>query len=172
MGHVLACQFALAGWGLGRIIVVPSYQHPFGKPLEAFEHRAEMIRQAVKHLGEHVVVSYVEQSLGGVSYTIETLRRLQQDYPGTPLRLIVGSDILEESAKWYKFEEIRRLAPLLVIPRQVEGQASSPEHLLPDVSSSRIRAQLAAGQDPGLALPVAVMRYVRENALYGMKTIM
>lgn len=167
VGHVLACHFALVAWGLQRVIVVPSYAHPFGKTLEDFEHRLEMAQLAFKHLHEYVIISDVERQLGGVGYTVDMLQELRRLHPDTEFRLLVGSDILEEIPQWHRFDEISRVSPLMVIPRS--GHTSSFESglFLPEISSRDIRQRLFNGEDPGPALPASVMGYIRERKLYG-----
>lgn len=167
VGHVLACHFALVAWGLQRLIVVPSHAHPFGKALEDYEHRFEMTRLAFAHLHEYVTISSVERQLGGVGYTIDMLQELRRLNPGPEFRLIVGSDILKEIPQWHRFDEIASMSPLLVVPRSGHSNSSSSTLFLPEISSSHIREQLCRGEDPGLALPLSVMTYIRERRLYG-----
>ena len=164
MGHVLACQFALSAWKLDRILVVPSYLHAFGKPLEAYEHRFRMCMLAFAGL-QHVEVSRVEETLGGVSYTVETLHALSRDFPGSQLRLLVGSDILAETNKWKNFEQIVALAPLLVLPRGADAGGVCGAYL-PPISSTQLREALAADQNPCPALPWRVFEYIRDRGLY------
>lgn len=170
IGHVLACHFALSVWGLDRMLVVPSYKHPFGKPLVEFRDRVKMCELAFAHLGEFVEVSRIEEKLGGVSFTVETLRALHDRHPGISLRLIIGGDILQEAEKWRAFDEVKSLAPLLVIPRLKEGHALATRGdaacYLPDVSSTELRAQLATGKEVDHALPLAVKQYIAEQKLY------
>jgi nicotinate-nucleotide adenylyltransferase len=164
MGHVLASHFALSAWLLDRIVIVPNFVHAFGKPLESFEHRFRMCMIAFQHL-ECVEVSRIEESFGGVSYTIDTITSLRRDWPRAALHLLIGSDVVGETAKWRKYDEVKALAPPLVLPRG--GEAAGEDGMyLPPVSSTWIRQQLAAGQAPGVALPAAVYDYIRDHGLY------
>ncbi|MGI8906865.1 MAG: nicotinate (nicotinamide) nucleotide adenylyltransferase [Candidatus Sumerlaeaceae bacterium] len=170
IGHVLACHFALSVWALDKVLVIPSYQHPFGKSLESFEHRVAMCQLAFAHVRSFVEVSRAEETRGGLSYTVDTLRALRNANPAVQLRLIIGSDILQEAQKWRAFDEVKELAPLLVIPRLQDGQPLGSKVMsrcyLPDVSSSDLRENLAAGTDVGSALPAAVREYIEEHGLY------
>lgn len=171
VSHVLACAYALSVHPLDRILVIPSYQHPLDKALLAYEHRYEMTRLAFRHLEPWVEVSRLEEQLGGVSYTVDTLTELRRQRPGSRFRLIVGSDILGEVERWRRFDDIVAMAPLLVVPRIVEtkvpaaGTQGSGFHL-PKVSSTEIRHALAAGEEPGEVLPLSVRQYIREHGLY------
>lgn len=183
ISHVLACLFALNAFPLDRILVIPNYRHPLDKALLPFSHRLAMTRLAFRHLEPWVEVSTVEEELGGISYTVDTLTELKRRMPGAVFRLIVGSDILVEVERWRRFDEVARLAPLLVVPRMLQpnggaagekaretgepagGQAPG-QLFLPAVSSTDIRRALAAGLDPGPAVPLAVRDYIRRHRLY------
>jgi nicotinate-nucleotide adenylyltransferase len=179
VGHVLAVAYALSTELAQRVVVVPVFEHALGKHLLPFEHRAAMAEHAFGWL-PHVEVSRIEARLGAPSRTLSTLIALEAEHPDWELRLMVGSDILGEIQKWHAFDEIERRAPLLVLPRAgVVGQATAIEAsaaaLLPEVSSTEVRALLAArasGADPGgpgrleALIPRAVLAYLNEHGLY------
>ncbi len=169
MGHVLACHYALLRWNLKKVLIVPSFAHPFGKPLPPFDHRLAMCRLAFAHLGDAVELTDVERQIGGVSYTIDTVQELTRLRPDENFRLLVGGDILPDTQKWRAFKELTIIAPLLVIPRISEGVihgGTAFEAALPDVSSTRIRQTLAAGETPTGAVPAIVLDYIAKHALY------
>ena len=88
------------------------------------------------------------------------------------MRLLVGSDVLGETAKWHAFERITRLAPPYVVARPGYEHPDSRAALLPDVSSTRIREALAAASEPeheallATSVPRAVRSYIVEHGLY------
>lgn len=169
MGHVLACHYALMRWSLNKIMVIPSYAHPFGKPLPPYEDRVAMCRLAFSHLGDAVEISEIERDLGGVSYTIETVRRLVQTHPRENFRLIVGGDILGDAPKWREFDALIKMAPLLVVPRAKNGEVlggTRHEAALPDMDSTAIRARIAKSEDPAGAVPRTVLEYIKRQGLY------
>ena len=165
--HVLACQYALCAQPLDMVIVVPNFQHPFDKDLAPFAHRFWMTRIAFEHLAPFVEISRIEEELGGVSYTIDTVRALRQQNCWAEYHLVVGSDILDEIARWKEYEALVREAPLVVVPRLAPGDKPAPGQFgLPAVSSSAIRDRLRLGEDPGGVLPQGVLTYIREHGLY------
>lgn len=166
--HVAFVEYALERWGLGAVIVVPAFQHPFAKDLAPFEDRLAMTRLAFEPFGARAEVSAIEQERGGVSYTIDTIRGLHAARPGLRLRLLAGSDVLHEAEKWREFDAVQREAPLLVVPRAGFDAPEGVAAPLPDVRSSRIRAALLEGVAPeDLPLPAAVAAYIRQQGLYG-----
>lgn len=147
--------------------VLPTYRHPFAKVMAPFVHRVRMVRLAVAPLGRRVKVSTMERSAGARGFTYDTLCALRKRYPGHSLRLVVGSDILAERHRWYRFPDVERMAPLLVVPRLPSARGADRRVALPPVSSTLVRKLLDAGRDPGPLVPAAVRRYVVENRLYG-----
>jgi nicotinate-nucleotide adenylyltransferase len=153
-------------------VVVPVFEHAFGKQLAPYEQRVEMARLAFGWL-PRVELSTIESELGAPSRTLRTIEALEAEHPDWALRLLVGSDILAEIQKWHAFSEIARRAPLLVLPRAGAAPVAGRPAVLPQVSSSEVRSMLAAlvsGSPPPAALealvPRAVLAYIREHGLY------
>jgi nicotinate-nucleotide adenylyltransferase len=91
-----------------------------------------------------VEVSDIEAALERPSYTVRTLERLAKEHSDWELRVLVGSDALAETHAWHEFERVEKLAPLFVLPRlghEVNGLGPA---VLPEVSSTEVRALLAA----------------------------
>lgn len=173
--HVDICRQALDGGHVQRVIVVPAYRHPFGKPLAPFAHRMAMVRLAFEPFGDKVEVSDIEGALSGVSYTIDTVRALRRRHRNACFRLLLGADVLAELPKWKDIRQLLRLAPALVFPRAGSPVPTLPRGLSnievvgmqpPDVSSSGVRQQLADGADKIPAVPAAVMDYILKHGLY------
>lgn len=167
LAHVLAVTVVLARFDVARVLVIPTYQHPFAKALAPFEDRLAMCQHALGWLPK-VEVSRVEEELGGESRTLRTLEHLRERYPTTPMRLVMGADIVVESAKWFGFDRISVLAPPLVLGRAGVAYEGAPPAILPEISSTDIRAMIAAGRDAELEafVPRDVLAYVRERRLY------
>ncbi len=156
VGHVLAAAYLLAVAGFDRVLVVPVFEHAFAKPLLPFADRLSLCQLAFARLGG-VQVSPIESELPHPNYTLDTLRALQQEHPDWQLRLVIGSDVLKETGQWRAFDEVRALAPLLVLGRHGYPAPEAPLPVLPDISSSRLRAALATSS-PGARPP-----WVRES---------
>jgi len=165
LGHVYLAAYALSVESVERVLVLPVFQHAFGKPLSAFAHRLAMCELAFRDL-RRVEVSALERDLGGVSRTLRLLQTLKARHPGHALRLLIGTDILAESAKWQGFDEITRLAPLLVARRGGHLGVDSRGPVLPEISSTDVRAALTRGESPDDRVPSAVVRYARQHRLY------
>ena len=172
VGHLLATALVLATAEVDEVLVVPTYKHPFAKPLAPYDDRVTMCSLALGWL-PHVEISRVEEELGGESKTLRTLEHLGQAHPDWSMRLVMGSDTFAESSKWFRFDAVRELAPPIVLARSpgASGLAGSAV-LLPAISSTDVRARIAAGAWSELEELVAraVLRHVRERGLYKSET--
>ena len=140
LGHVLAGTYILATGVVDHVLVVPAYRHAFGKPLAPFPLRMALTEAAFSCVAQSSV-DPIEYELSGESRSIHTLTALARLHPTWRMRLVVGTDVVAESHKWFRFDEIVQLAPLLVLPR---GESVVPV-ILPRVSSTVIRGMLRAG---------------------------
>jgi nicotinate-nucleotide adenylyltransferase len=172
VGHVLACALVVSTKDVERLLVVPTYRHPFAKDLAPYEDRVRMCELAMGLL-LGVDVSRVEEELGGESRTLRTLEHLAGQHPDWRLRLVIGSDLLAEAPRWFRFDAIEKLAPPLVLARAGAPAGTSTSAAarvnLPDLSSTQVRAAIARGAWDELAdhLPRKVLAYVRVKGLYG-----
>ncbi len=166
VAHVLAVAYVLSTADVDRLVLVPTFKHPFNKPLAPFDDRVRMCELAMAWL-PGVEVSRVEEILGGESRTLRTLEYLASEHRDWRLRLVIGADLLSEAPRWHGFDAIAKLAPPIVLGRA--GAAGSTPALLPDVSSTRVRDAIGRGawHEVEKYVPRAVLAHVRARGLYG-----
>ncbi|HQN19167.1 MAG TPA: nicotinate-nucleotide adenylyltransferase [Syntrophobacteraceae bacterium] len=120
VGHLRVAEEAVEALDLDMLLFIPAAvpPHKLGKSILAFEHRWRMLRLATD---EHprFAVSDLEQRLPGKSYTVVTLRKLQEEYGGkAELFFIVGMDAFFELNTWWHFNELFELAHMVVLRRR------------------------------------------------------
>ena len=165
VGHQLACLYVLETQPVDHLLCVPTYRHPFDKQLVAYADRLEMCRRMIAPLGLRASVSTIEEELGGeFSRTYNLLQALNLRHPAAELRLVIGADILRERDKWWRWADIEELAPPIVVGRAGFPGAEGVE--LPAVSSTDIRARLAAGDSVAGLMPRSVLQYIEQKGLY------
>jgi nicotinate-nucleotide adenylyltransferase len=167
LAHQMAALYVLETAAVDELWIVPAFQHPFGKALAPFAHRLKMCELAAAALGPRVKVSAVERDLGVESRTLRTVRRLEQDFPGHAFSLVIGADLLAELPSWMDSAELQRSVPLLVVGR-AGFETGEGRLALPRVSSTEVRAALAAGRPVDGLVPRAVLDYIREHDLYSI----
>lgn len=167
VGHVMAAWWALATQGVDEAWLLPSFLHPFGKPLAPWEDRVRMCELAVEGI-RGLRVCTAEAEMQGdplLGRTVRTLEHLIEKYPGARFSLVVGADILAETGRWHRFDRVKELARLIVVGRQGFGPAPGVPSL-PEVSSSGIREAIARGDDVTGLVPRTVLQFLRERGLY------
>ena len=191
-GHLNNLRAAASRVQPDEIVVMPAGGSPF-KQMSATPGvlRAEMCgcfaeavqgpRAAARAL--HVSTWEIEQAAAGRrNYTVLTLEMLARQYPGAELYLAIGSDMLLSFDGWHRWQDILRLAHLVVTSRNAgdapelcakarqldpAGQRIlfAPVTALP-MASSALRQRLAAGEDCAEELPEAVRAVIRREHLY------
>lgn len=121
VGHVLLPPMARDRAGADWLLYVPAARSPFKEsgPLASNEDRIEMLRRSLEGL-ERTGISTIEidRAEGGApSYTLDTLVRLREAYPGATLRLLIGADQAELFHRWREPERIIAIAEPLVMLR-------------------------------------------------------
>lgn len=167
LAHVLTAVLVLKTCPVDRVLVIPTFSHPFAKQLTSFDNRVQMIELAMRGI-DRVEISRVEEALGGESRTLRTLQHLQAEHPSWKMRFIMGADVLAEAPKWYAFDQVVALAPPIVLGRQGFDTKGAPAPILPAFSSSEIRTKIAHGEwaEIETMVPIAVVEYIRTRGLY------
>jgi nicotinate-nucleotide adenylyltransferase len=167
-GHVLLAACALLSAPIDRLLVVPTFVHPFGKPLQPFEHRVAMCKLVFAELAR-AEVSCIEQELGTPSYTVRTLEALAERAPGAEFRLVIGADLLRDAPRWKDWDRVRALARPFVIGRSGYPRPLGEDGVdidLPPIASTEIRERLRSGKSVVGHVPAAVASYVSAHGLY------
>ena len=180
LAHLVIASVACETLGLERVLFVPAAAPPHkdhGRHTPA-PLRLEMTELAVQD-DIRFVTSGIEVERGLV-FTSDTLTALAGRFPGHDLAFIAGSDSLLQFATWHAPEEVLRLAELAVAPRpgddpQVVAAAAArwaPARVtildapLLGVSSSDVRARVAAGRPIRYLVPAAVEELIFARGLY------
>ncbi len=124
-GHIRYALGAAEYLKLDKVLMIPAADPPhkqlaLGSPEP--EKRLEMCRIAAREYPV-IEVSDIELNRDGKSYTVDTLRKLRENYPNDELFLIMGMDMFLSFDKWYLPGEICSMATIVMACR--EGKDSS-----------------------------------------------
>ncbi len=185
-GHVNLVKQIYGSVNIDEIIIMPAGISPFKQNMERVpasgKQRYEMCKLAFADMS-YVTVSDYEISLPEVSYTVNTVRHLKEQYPTDELFLIIGSDMLLSFHRWRNFEEILSVCGLIAASREsgqsdldeLEKQAETlKKHgsvtVVPidtfEVSSTEIRKKIKNSSDISCYVPQNVVKYIMKNDLY------
>lgn len=175
VGHFLVAHAAREEMGLDRMVFVPTAVSPFKQAGQAApaSHRLCMLRLALAGLA-WCSVSEVDVARGGVSYSVDTVRAMAEEFPGAKLFFLIGADNLEALPQWRSADQLAALVEFIVIPRPGESVLNPPGgfrvRLLKgwpvQVSSSAIRERLQTGLPVDHLVPASVAEFMRNNRLY------
>ena len=174
-GHLRAGEAAQEALELDEIRVVPSHDPPHRplNPKASAFHRFALAALAIQGR-DGWRLSDAELTRPGPSYTAHTLRGLHAEgWQPAQIFFIIGTDAFAEIATWYDFPPVLDLAQFAVVTRPgttptgpTAATVSYIDAATPDISSTDIRARLAAGQSIADLVPPAVARYILNHRLY------
>ena len=180
LAHRALIEQALSELRLDRLHVVPTGQ-AWHKPrgLSGAVHRVAMCQLAFADLSA-VVVDEREGLRQTASFTVETLRELHQEYPGSPICLIIGADQARTFDQWKAWPDIFDLATVCVAQRQDADSGPVPLHTDESIASrfvgldfspmktsaTDIRSRVAEGLALDALVSTAVAGYIARHHLY------
>lgn len=176
VGHLAAAVTTRHALGLDRVLMVVAnvpWQKEGRRAMAPAEDRYVMVAASVDGI-DGVEASRIELDRGGESYTADTLEQVVAERPGAALYCVVGADVAAELHTWKRPDTVRRLATLAIVTRAGAGPVEAPpgwaaEHVeIPRlaVSSSDVRARVAAGWPVDGLVPSAAVRWIRRQGLY------
>jgi nicotinate-nucleotide adenylyltransferase len=196
LGHLAAAEAARQALDVQEVRLVLARQ-PYHKSASAgasVTQRWDMLVLACK-AHAHLVADDSELAGEGPSYTVDLLERRAGLDPHERRCWIIGTDAFAPILGWRRVEDVFRLTSFLVFRRAgsqavfdeqlgaflatrmaarldqaVHGQVMIVEADLPDISSSRVRETIHAGENGGNDadrwLDPTVADYIRKNRLY------
>jgi nicotinate-nucleotide adenylyltransferase len=166
VAHFLVASWIASSTGVDRVLLVPSASHALGKAEHAsFEHRLAMCELVAKRIAG-AEVSPLESELPRPSRTLPLLESLAIAHPAAKFRLVVGADIANQTERWHRWDAIVALAPPLWVGRVGYPRPVGSLFEFPAVSSTDIRARIAAGKSHAGLLTDEVRAYVAAHDLY------
>ncbi len=180
-GHLVTAEEALVQFGLDSVLFVPTGL-PWMKEHEVVSPAEDRYLMTVIATASNPKfrVSRMEVDRDGPTYTVDTLRGLKEEFGAhTDLFFITGADAIVEILAWKKPEELFGLAHFIAATRpgydiaEIETHAptSRPGITVMNIpalaiSSTDIRARVAAGRPIRYLVPEGVKSYVEKAGIY------
>lgn len=181
IGHMLAAETARDSFSLEEVWFMPSHIPPHKHEAGASGgDRLAMVEGAIQTHPSFRLLDW-EIARGGVSYTLETIRSLQQEYPEHEFYFIIGADMVEYLPKWRGIEElVQRLTfigvgrpgtplDLSALPGYIADKVMVADMPLVDISSTMLRERSAGGRSIRYMVPEPVYDYIQRRGLYGIQ---
>lgn len=193
-GHLRSAFEMLQALDFHEVRFVPCSDPPHrGITYATAELRYRLVRLAIDDQ-DRFVADDRELRREGLSYTVDTLISLREEFPDRSLGLIVGMDAFLGLPGWHRWDEILDIAHIIVAHRPgwkapdlgVLGELISDHgtHRVEDlhmatagrvhihavtqleISSTEIRDLVAAGRDPRFLMPDAVRDEILNSEIY------
>jgi len=180
VGHLAIAEEARDALGLARILFVPAGRPPH-KPesaVTAVRHRVAMVELAIAD-NDAFELDRIEVDRPGPSYTVDTVEALARDADVT---MILSAETFAELPAWHEPERLFEAARVAVVPREGypapdpawlsstfpgrERRVTYLEGPRLGLSSTAIRARVAAGRSIRYIVPAPVEAYIADNHLY------
>jgi nicotinate-nucleotide adenylyltransferase len=179
LAHRALAEAALAQLPLDELVWLPAGRSPHKGdrvPVSGAD-RVAMLQRLTE--GEpRFSIDARELDRAGPSFTVDTLRELHAEQPGTRWWLVIGQDQYARFDTWHEWREILALAGLAVAARDGDAVRAAPglagvSHALRVVempalphSATTVRSRVAAGLDVTALVGTPVARYIADHQLY------
>jgi nicotinate-nucleotide adenylyltransferase len=170
VGHLMIAQQVLEYTDIEHIWFLPNYgQHP---PKTGVASAADRLAMAKLLILPKTTVSTIEIDNKLRGRTIDLLPFLPKEHTYT---FIMGSDWLSGFTAWARWEELLTKLPFLVFPRNDHPTSplyhnmtllAHPDLITSNISSTKVRARIAAGLPIDQFVPPAVAEYIYHHELY------
>jgi nicotinate-nucleotide adenylyltransferase len=168
--HIMVAREAADEFSIKRVLFIPAGQPPHKSDTTSasWEDRFHMVELACR-ADPRFIPSRLEEG-DSPSYSILTIEKVRRETDD--LWFIIGADAFAEIATWHRWREVIAETGFIVVTRPGHQWEAPPgarvrrlDTLALPVSSSDIRARLAAGEIPPELSP-EVADYIRARGLY------
>jgi len=179
LAHLALAHCALDQLALDALTWLPARQSPHkGDRLPASGADRVAMLQRLTEGEPRFTIDGRELGRAGPSFTVDTLRELHAEQPGTRWWLVIGQDQYARFDTWHDWRGILALAGLAVAARDGDAVHAAPglagvEHALRIVqmpphshSATAVRERVAAGLDVTALVGAPVARYIADHHLY------
>jgi nicotinate-nucleotide adenylyltransferase len=125
-GHLAMARAALQSNKIDEVWFVVSPHNPLKSlnTLASANDRAHMVSLALQNESK-IKICTIEFDMPTPSYTIHTIRKLQEEYHSINFHILCGTDVVNSLPAWYKFKELIQEVKFLVCSREIENQFAS-----------------------------------------------
>ncbi len=194
-GHIRLALEAKEQLKLDQVRLIPVNIPPHREqPVASSLHRQNMLELAIKNEIQ-LCIDCRELESEEISYSINTLKSLREEFPEDSLCLILGRDAFNKIDSWKDWQELLHYAHIIVANRPDEssnkvsaelqtwieknqttdqtqfknnlsGQLYSINIPMLDISSSMIRQCYSENKSVDNLLPATTQTYIKDNHLY------
>lgn len=183
-GHLIIAEYARTHLKLDKVIFIPVgiAPHKDNNKITNAKSRVEMINLSIKS-NPYFYQSLIEVKRDNVTYTVDTLTSLKEEYPENEFYFIMGGDSILEIESWKDHKKLMKICNFIVLDRDhitredINLKVSELKLLygmdtqvirspLIEISSTEIRNRIKKGLSIKYLVPESVENYIKDNELY------
>lgn len=190
-GHLRSALEVKDVYGLTEVRLIPCSQPPHREqPAATALMRLHMLELAIKDRPGFVIDTR-ELNRDGISYMVDTLKSLRQEFKDESLLLFIGSDAFHYLKTWHQWQHLFDYSHIIVMTRPgfkihnldeffkarlasgitelaqcAAGKLYFQQITQLDISATAIRSMIEKQQNPEFLLPDSVIAYIRQHKLY------
>ncbi|MEK3890655.1 nicotinate-nucleotide adenylyltransferase [Bacillus sp. FSL K6-3431] len=172
LGHLIIANEVLHHLALDEIHFMPNQEPPHKERVSGTtaEDRLRMLELSIAGNSQFAVES-IELERKGRSYTIDTIKILQELHPDFDYYFIIGADMVEYLPNWHEIDELVQLIQFVGVNRpnyQMESRYPVTHVDVPqiDISSTAMREKIKQDISTKYLIPDSVIGYIKERGLY------
>lgn len=177
IGHLLIAQTICEAESFDKLIFIPVNIPPHKTVNTLLEDRLNMLGIAIDD-NPNFEISDIEIKRGGISYTIDTIRTIKNQYNITSNKIsyLIGSDSLLNFHNWKDPEKILEECQIIVAIRPGFRPSDIPAWILRkiqfaniprfEISSTNIRSRWVEGKTIRYLVTLPVWKYIDKHKIY------
>ncbi|MCB2292728.1 nicotinate (nicotinamide) nucleotide adenylyltransferase [Clostridium algoriphilum] len=182
LAHITLANQLLISTGAKKLLFVPVGDHYNKKGLIPAYHRVNMLKLACNK-NRRLLVDTMEIDTERKLYTIETLDKLKEKYPGDDLCFVMGSDNLRDVLNWKDWKRLLTNYKIIAIDRGEDRlwkvlddnpiMKSYKENIIQvagliqsNISSTIIRENIKNKRNIGHLTTIEIIKYIKKEGLY------
>jgi len=195
IGHIQPAQQVFKEFSLDKLLVIPAHKPPHKNTTNTTtEHRVNMVEIVCENEADFVLDKREIQRTT-LSYTIDTIKEIKDEYPNSDLYFIMGMDSLLDFTTWFQWQDILACCNLIVNTRpgfdlstvNADTQTLLNNHQIDknnnkskktvgniylnqsenlNISSTKIRKNISNNISCQAWLPLPILEYIKLHQLY------
>lgn len=184
IGHLIIGEYARTTLNLDKIIFIPVGipPHKDGDKVSSPSTRFRMTKCAIDS-NSYFHISPIEVDRTIMTYTIDTIIKLKDEYAEDELYFVIGGDSVFELETWKSFDRLVKLCEFIVLERPGRAKEDMDKKIIElkssykielqkiespliDISSTKIRDRVKKGLSIKYLVPESVEDYIIKHKLY------
>jgi nicotinate-nucleotide adenylyltransferase len=176
LGHLVIAEDVYEKMGLEKVYFLPAAQNPLKDdgPIAHGDDRLAMLNAALAPF-PHFESLDLELLAGGLSYTLDSVRRLSRQFSGARLFWIIGADQVGNLDRWHRINELTEEVEFIGFQRpgftfDIPDIRNLRVHEVVvhalEISASEIRERIGENLPVSLFLPPEVDNLIKRKGLY------